>query len=133
MDLSDAVGLQGMAWCEREILQRKVEAAYAQFAILDRKLRDVVLDTTSHAPRAGFENVVVLFSLARTAIWVHGEPSGLTVLAMAGAHSFVRRVKDLRYHQSISINERIIIGLNAAGFAFEPFPSVAVPGLAGVG
>jgi hypothetical protein len=126
MDLSEAVGLHSLAWSLRHSIEPTVQSMHSEFADLDMALKTQTLNELAHQPKPGYEGVVVIFSFARSAVWIQGPQAGITVVAFAAARSIVPGIKNVRYYHATDLNERIVLGLNRLGFPFEPFRQVAV-------
>lgn len=121
VDLSQAAGFHALAWARRGRLQPRVAKIQRRFANTATRLRAVILDYMTNRLNPGFEHIMALIVVGRTTLWVDGPPSGMTWLAVVWPASFIRRVRDLRYHHSLNMSRRIVSGLNEAGFPFPPF------------
>jgi hypothetical protein len=125
LDLSQVSGLYEVAWLERSEAERTRTVLHARFEELDKFVRATVLDDARGIINPKFRGISTIMTFARSAIWIEGAPSGVTILATAGGHAFLRPIKNSGYHHAIKMLERLVDGLNVAGYGFEPFRSVA--------
>lgn len=125
LDLSECVPSDQLHWLENgdasEAQQRFMEEMARVFA----SIRSSILDDDRHEMRPGFQGVMGFAGIARGWSWIGPDPKRLALHAAFGATAFVRLIKDVRYHHSINMMDRITDGLRSVGHEFQPFRTVA--------
>jgi hypothetical protein len=121
MDLSECVGLEELEYVSQEAARATSDRCLERTHELSMRLSDQIIDRSAHRRRAGYENIMGLFTIARGFSWISGNGSGLAMTLSGGVHAQVPVVRNLLYHHTIDVLDRAARGLHACGYGLESF------------